>query len=129
MSRFPTAILLGVVIYGCLSLLAFFTTLDEGAPWPSWYGTLRSVSDALLAVAPGFAAGWFAGRSGWAVGSAVGVLVTITSLAIVCSWWGAPPMPALASSLIFGTIANVITQSVAGAAGAATSASWTQTRA
>ena len=75
------------------------------------------VSDALLAVAPGYVAGWYAGQRGLLIGAAVGVLLTLIQLAIVWSWWGPMLLVPFAASLVFGATANVITQSAAGAGG------------
>jgi hypothetical protein len=117
MSRFAVGILLGVIVSTGLSGLSFAAMPNHGVPWPVWYSVFRTISEALLAVAPGFAAGWFVGRSGLLIGAVVGVLASIASLVFVWSWWGALPLSTAAVTLIFGAAAAVITQSVAGAAG------------
>jgi hypothetical protein len=117
MSRVAVRVLLGLFVSACLSGVSFAAIPSQGAPWPLWYSAFRTVSEALLAVAPGFVAGWYIGRSGFLIGAAVGVLVSTTSLLFVWFWWGALPLATAAVSFIFGTLAAVITQSLAGAAG------------
>ena len=80
MVRFGAAIVLGVLV--CAALVAvnvflFPTITPPDAPWAFWRSAADDVMRALLAVAPGFTAGWCAARRGLAVGAILGVVLAL----------------------------------------------------
>jgi len=117
MSRLVTSILLGVAVSAALSVLLYLAMPEPGVPRTIWYHGLNTIGQALLAITPGFAAGWIAGRSGAVVGAMVAVIVSVGSLIAIRLMWGQLPVPLAIRTLLFGMVASVITQSVAGLAG------------
>ena len=117
MSRLVTSILLGIAISAALSVLLYIAMPEPDVPRTIWYQGLNTIGQALLAIAPGFAAGWIAGRSGAIVGAAVAVIVSVGSLIAIRLMWGQLPAPLAIKTLLFGMGASIITQSVAGLAG------------
>lgn len=118
-ARFVASVLLGLLVSAALSYaLSPFRMTPPDAPWTFWYMGINRLGDALLAVAPGFVAGWCAKRRGLVVGAVVGVLATTGSLVFAYFRWG-PFTPAMeVMAFAFGVAAGVITQSIAGVAGA-----------
>jgi hypothetical protein len=117
MSRSVSGLLLGFAAYAALSWALFAAKPAVGVVWPIWYGAFRAVTEALLAVAPGFIAGCYAGCHGFRLGAILGVLISIASVIVALFMWGRMPFETLAIALIFGTANSVITQSIGGAAG------------
>jgi hypothetical protein len=117
MLRNLVGILLAVSMSVALSWSLCIATPPAGVPWPSWYAVFNTLAQALLAVAPGFLVGWYVGRNGLLLGTIVGVLISIASLIVLWLSWGPVPVRAVVLALTFGTLANIITQSVAGAGG------------
>jgi len=121
-SRVPVAIFLGVAAYLALLAIGYYFAQvafpGVPAPWPVWYSVSRHILEALGAVAPGFVGGWVAGRSGIAIGAAIGVLSALaTPLAVSLSWMGMPPPSSIISLVVALGVGGVITGAVSGAAG------------
>ena len=117
MRQLVLAVIVGVAISAAVSGVAYALMPAQGVIWPVWYGPFRTLSSAFLAVGPGVAAGWVAGRKGWLVGAVVGGCVTLLSLATLPFVWGSISPGIAFNTLVFGGIASVLTHSVAGAAG------------
>ena len=117
MRQLVLAVVVGVALSAVVSVVAYALMPAQGVVWPSWYGPFRTLSSAFLAVGPGVAAGWVAGRKGWLVGAVVGGCVTLLSLATLPFVWGSISPGIAFNALVFGGMASVLTQSVAGAAG------------
>lgn len=117
------AALLGVATYLALFSLGYYlgqVAFPSPSPtvWPVWYGISRQILESLVAVAPGFVAGWVAGRSGMLIGAIVGVVnALLTPIAIALSPFGALPFETASSVVLALAIGGVITGMVAGAAG------------
>ena len=108
-------ILAGVMSYLALSLLGAYA-IEIGR----WETVPRWVLNALILVGPGLVAGFAAGRSGFIVGGAAGLLVSVagTILLIYVDRPGGSVLDGVASGL-----SNVITNGVGGIAGVAVSKS------
>jgi O-antigen/teichoic acid export membrane protein len=117
MPRFAIALLLALIVSVALSLAAYAAMPYAGVSWPTWYSAFRTVSQSLIAVAPGFVAGWYAGRDGMILGTLVAVITSIGGLIFIWFWWGPLPIDKVAVSLVFGTVASIITQAIAGLTG------------
>ena len=117
MQRLVAAVLLGIAISAAISLVSYKLMPAQGVMWPLWYGPYRTLSGALLTIAPGLVAGWIAGRKGLLVGAIVGACVTALSLVMLPLVWATISPQLLVTTLIFGGIANISTHSVAGVAG------------
>jgi len=113
--------LVGVVLSGVV--YAITPWQEPGQAYPYWALVTSQIGAALIAVTPGFIAGYFAGRSGFWVGAASGMLASLTmyALSATISW----PSVLIASHVtatfaingFSATIAALITNGFAGIAG------------
>jgi hypothetical protein len=77
---------LGVVIHGLIYVITPWH--EPGHAYPYWAMATAQIGSAVVAVLPGLAAGYLAGRSGFRVGAISGVLASLTmyALSATISW-------------------------------------------
>lgn len=114
--------LMGVALSGFL--YAITPWQEPGQAYPYWAMVTSQVGSALLAVLPGLTAGYLAGRRGFGVGAASGILTSLTMfvLSATISW----PSVMMASHVtatfavngFSAAVAALITNGLSGVAGA-----------
>jgi hypothetical protein len=102
--------LVGLVLNGIV--YAITPWQEPGQAYPYWALAASQIGAALIAVGPGFAAGYFAGRSGFWVGATSGVLTALSmyALSATISW----PSVLMASHVTATFATNGLSAAVAG---------------
>jgi hypothetical protein len=111
------AIAIGVLAGGILLVLSFQLVGEMTVDRSQWLSGGGLLIDVLRQLAGGFIAGAIAGRRGFVLGAAVGLVLVPLELAGVQWFWGPAPWCMLAAALPFSLLANVLSHSVGGAAG------------
>lgn len=117
MLRLTAGVVLGLLLSATISLAVSAVQSLGPQSWSIWHYGTTIVGHALVSVAPGFLAGWYAQRQGLAVGATVGVLAALGVELYIWLTWSALPLDIAVTVFIYTAVAAAITQSVAGAAG------------
>jgi hypothetical protein len=128
-------IAIGIALY-CLLALSFYglrllASPSGGGPIPLWFAIAKVLSEAAIAVAPGFVVGWLSRERGLILGAAAGAIGALVSTTVILYHWSLPPpggfveSPSaevvwhLALGVGLAALAASFTNAIAGIAGAA----------
>jgi hypothetical protein len=113
-------VVLDVVLFaGALALAPLMGSAPSfGSPLFYWHNAPTALVNAVLAIFPGFAAGFLASRQPLVVGCVVGAVGCALQVAVISLAWEPLPMAQLFPTLLVGGLIGAISQGVSALAGA-----------